>query len=66
MELILASMLLTCNQAQWIAEGALQSSAMTWEEKVEVIRELTKATEPGCEFSGYVDLDFDFLDESTR
>ena len=66
MELILASMLLTCSQAQWIAEGALLSSVMTWEEKVEVIRELTKATEPGCEFYGYIDMEFDFLDESTR
>jgi hypothetical protein len=65
MEFFLAS-LLTCNQAQWIAEGALLSSAMTWEEKVEVIRELTKATEPGCEFHGYESLEIDWLDESTR
>ncbi len=66
METLLLASLLTCNQAQWIAEGALLSTAMSWEEKVEVIRELTLATEPGCEFSGYVDVDFDFLDESTR
>ena len=66
MEVLLFASLLTCSQAQWIAEGALLSTAMSWEEKVEVIRELTKATEPGCEFSGYVDIDLDFLDESTR
>ena len=66
METLLLASLLTCNQAQWIAEGALQSSAMTWEEKVEVIRELTKATEPGCQFNGYESLELDWLDESTR
>ena len=65
MEFLLYS-LLTCNQAQWIAEGALLSTAMSWEEKVEVIRELTRATEPGCQFNGYEQLDLDWLDESTR
>ena len=65
MEFLLYS-LLTCNQAQWIAEGALLSTAMSWEEKVEVIRELTRATEPGCEFYGYEDIEIDWLDESTR
>ena len=66
MEALLFASLLTCSQAQWIAEGALQSSAMTWEEKVEVIRELTLASEPGCEFSGYVQISDPFFDESTR
>jgi len=65
MEFLLYS-LLTCNQAQWIAEGALLSTAMSWEEKVEVIRELTRATEPGCEFSGYEHVEIRIHDESTR
>ena len=65
MEFLLAS-LLTCNQAQWIAEGALLSSVMTWEEKVEVVRELMNVTEPGCEFRDYVQIEDPFFDESTR
>ena len=65
MEFFLAS-LLTCSQAQWIAEGALLSSVMTWEEKVEVVRELMNVTEPGCEFSDYVQIEDPFFDESTR
>jgi hypothetical protein len=66
MEALYLASLLTCSQAQWIAEGALLSSAMTWEEKVDVIREITKATEPGCEFDGYTQIDTNFFDESTR
>ena len=65
MEFLLYS-LLTCNQAQCIAEGALLSTAMSWEEKVEVIRELTRATEPGCEFVGYEHMEIHIHDESTR
>jgi hypothetical protein len=65
MEFLLYS-LLTCNQAQWIAEGALLSTAMSWEEKVDVIRELTRATEPGCEFDGYEHIEIRIHDESTR
>jgi hypothetical protein len=66
MEALLFASLLTCNQAQWIAEGALTSSLMTWSEKVDVVRELMNATEPGCEFDGYVRIEDPFFDESTR
>lgn len=65
MEFLFAS-LLTCSQAQWIAEGAILSVGMTAQEKVEVIQEILNATEPDCEFDGYSNLEFDWSDESTR
>ena len=65
MELLLNT-LLTCNQAQWIAEGAILSVGMTAGEKVEVIQEILNVTEPGCEFEGFEDDGFYFPDESTR
>ena len=65
MELLLAS-LLTCNQAQWIAEGAMLASGLSAQERVEVIQELLNATEPGCEFAGFEDQEFYTPDESTR
>ena len=68
MELILAS-LLNCNQATWLASGAAGSNVMSNTEKVEVINEIKRATEPGCDFSGIViidDLGQNWLNESTR
>jgi nucleoside diphosphate kinase len=51
MDILLAA-LLTCSQAQWIAEGAMDASSLTLEEKIDVVRQLMAATEPGCELSG--------------
>jgi hypothetical protein len=65
MELFLSS-LLTCNQAQWIAEGAILASGLSAQQRVEVIQELLIASEPGCEFEGFEDEEFYYTDESTR
>ena len=65
MELLLYA-LLTCEQAQWIAEGAILSSGMSAQERVEVIQELLNASEPGCQFGGFEHEDFYLSDESTR
>ena len=69
MEILLLASLLTCNQASWLASGAANSSAMSQSEKIDVINEIKRATEPGCDFSGIVvidDLGQDWLNESTR
>ncbi len=69
MEILLLLSLLTCNQASWIAAGAADSDVMSASEKIDIIKELQRATEPGCDLSGYYpidDLGQDWLNESTR
>ena len=69
MEILLLLSLLTCSQASWIAAGAVESSTMTASEKGDVIKEVQRATEPGCDLSGFYpvdDLGQNWLNESTR
>ena len=69
MEIIILASLLSCNQASWLASGAVRSTAMSQSEKIDVIKEIKRATEPGCDLSVYSpidDLGQDWLNESTR
>ena len=69
MEILLLASLLSCNQASWIASGAVKSTAMSASEKVDIIKEIKRATEPGCDLSGFYpvdDLGQNWLNESTR
>ena len=69
MELILIATLLTCNQSSWIASGVAESEVMSRSEKIDIIKELKRATKPGCDLSEFFpvdDLGQDWLNESTR
>jgi hypothetical protein len=55
METILIASLLTCSQAQWIAEGALKSAGMTAEQRIEIVQRVQEQAEEGCEFEGFSD-----------
>jgi len=55
METLLLASLLTCSQAQWIAEGAIKSVALTAEQRIEVVLRVQEQAEEGCEFEGFSD-----------
>lgn len=53
MEALFYSMLLTCADAHWIAEGAMNAVGLDANERIEIVQRVFEQTDTSCEMGDY-------------